>query len=443
MTSQGARKRGLSIALFSAFGLAVASVAVPQPATADTSVAEATGLRANLQATLTEEELLHVDESLATTSVTQGGGSDEDSVASVPIEEDFLGLHADVISSESTSEADGNRSHAEIAGADLRLDDTEVLSAEVLRAEAVCPQGDAPSADAQVVDVRLLDQNIDADADLPLDATVPVDLDVEDVVSAEATVTLRQVETADGDSAAATALLAHVEVEAVLSDQEVVTADAGEIVLAEATCERPAGTAAAGGDATADATGDEGGDTGDTGGNDGEEHDGLPGASDELTGGPGADELSPESGPAVGGTEVTVTGERLDAAQELTIGGEEVDFTVEGDGQELTFTTPGGEPGTVDVVVTFDDDSSDTLEFTYEDEVLAAGAEAGDDGGTTAGDADTTGAGNAAAGADTGRAAAGDLPATGSGTTAIATALALLLMAAGAHLLARRDRATA
>lgn len=453
--------RGRATALTGAIGLLFAAGAVA-PAAAQDGGADATGLSANLQATIAEEEVINLNEQLAATSVNSPG-HDEDDVAGIDIDEDDLGLSADVIASESHWTDDATSASAEITQANLRLGDVNMLHADVLTADVVCPTDGATSADAQVAGLTLADQAIDAEADLPADATVPVDLDVDGVVSAEATVTLRQVEDAGADAAHASALIADVEIEAVLSDQEVVTADVGEIVLADANCERPAGVSGDEGDGS---QGDDGApeddgsglpDDGDglpddedglpggdedgapeEGDEDGtpEDDDGAPGGEDGLDdvaddGSPSADDLEPDSGPTEGGTEVTVEGNDLDATETVTIDGEDVEFTVGDDTDTLTFTTPGGDPGTVEVEVTFDDDTADQLEFTYEEvEVLADGMSASDDG-------DGDAAGVAASGSDD----AGALPATGT-SALIGAALGLVLLTAGGGLLLARRRAT-
>jgi hypothetical protein len=435
--------RGQATALTGAIGLLFAAGAVA-PAIAQDGSADATGLSANLQAELGGEEVLHINEQFAPTSVTEPG-HDEDDVVSLDIDEDFLGLSANVIASESHWGDDGASAEAEIADANLRLDDVTVLHAEVLTAEAVCPSGGDTTADAQTVGLTLLDEAIDAEADLPADVTLPVDVDVEDVVAANATVTVHQIEEAGDDHAHAAALVAHVEVEATLTDQEVVHLDVGEIVLAEANCERVAGAGDDNG-APSDDNGttddDENGVPDDDDGILPDDGNGLPDdddnglTDDDADEGPSADGLDPDSGPADGGTEVTVDGNDLDATETVTIDGDEVDFTVGDDTDTLTFTTPGGEPGTVDVEVIFDDGTSDVLEFTYEDEVLAEGMTAPE------GDADANDAADADAGDDIAAAGAGDsgaLPETGA-TSLIATARGLLLLTGGTMLLLFRGR---
>ena len=436
--------RGQATALTGALGLLFAAGAVA-PAIAQAGSADATGLSANLQAELGGEEVLHLNEQLAHTSVTEPG-HDEDEVLGIDVDEDFVGLSADVIASESHWDDETTSSEAEIADANLRLDDVTVLHADVLTAQAICPADGDPTADADVVGLTLLDEALDAEADLPADVTVPVNLDVDNVVAAEATVTVQQIEETGDDHARAAALVAHVEVEAMLTDQEVVYLDVGEIILAEANCERAAAVADDQDEAPADDDGpaedDENGvpdDEDDILPDDGnglpdDDGDGLP--DDDADEAPSADGLDPDSGPADGGTEVTVDGNDLDATETVTIDGEEVEFTVGDDTDTLTFTTPGGDPGTVDVEVVFDDGTSDVLEFTYEDEVLAEGLTAPED------DADADGPADADAGDDVAAAGAGDagaLPETGA-STLIGTALGLLLVAGGTMLLLLRGR---
>ena len=77
------------------------------------------------------------------------------------------------------------------------------------------------------------------------------------------------------------------------------------------------------------------------------------------------DTIDPTVGDADGGETVTVTGVGLEQTERVTFGGVQGDFTVDGD--DLTVTTPPGEPGVVDLVVD-DGDRPRVIEegFTYE-----------------------------------------------------------------------------
>lgn len=76
--------------------------------------------------------------------------------------------------------------------------------------------------------------------------------------------------------------------------------------------------------------------------------------------------ISPASGPAVGGTAVTISGTGLDDVTEVTIGGTAATSLTVVDPRTVTCTTPAGTAGARDVVVT-DDDGAVTLTggFTY------------------------------------------------------------------------------
>ena len=348
-TRPWSRKRSLSVALFSAVGLAAASVALPQAAAAETGAAEATGLEVQLGAA--------EDTILAHTSAPGEGGTHEDEVLDVDLgaEADEFGLRAGAVSSASTFDADGTSAESEVADAHLELFGTDVLHADLLDAQATCPVAGDTSAAANVVGLQLFDDAVDLGGDAPVTASAPVDVDLEDAVEAELTVTLSQVEQTDADSAAAAALVAEVQLETVLADDETVS-DTGTIILTSATCERPA-------DAAPDTDEDEAPDTDEDEGPDTDEDEGP---DEAEPAGPSADELSPDTGPTDGGTIVTVVGEQLDTAEEATIDGAPLDFLVNDTGDELTFTTPSGEPGPVDVVITFGADTTATLTFTYE-----------------------------------------------------------------------------
>jgi hypothetical protein len=83
-----------------------------------------------------------------------------------------------------------------------------------------------------------------------------------------------------------------------------------------------------------------------------------------VPGAPTADSLTPATGPVGGGTTVTVTGTGFVPGQTtVTVGGVDVPVTVVSP-TELTFVTPPGVAGLVDVVVTTPGGSA-TLGFTY------------------------------------------------------------------------------
>ncbi len=85
---------------------------------------------------------------------------------------------------------------------------------------------------------------------------------------------------------------------------------------------------------------------------------------------PTASELSPESGPTEGGTEVTITGENfVPGDTEVKIGDKTVpadEVTVADEGTSLSFYAPAHTPGKVEVVVTTPGGSTEPLTFTYE-----------------------------------------------------------------------------
>jgi hypothetical protein len=456
MSRSPERRPGLALiaGLVGVPSLLLATAAAPSPAGVDD--AHADGLEVNLRAELGGEELLAIHESLASTQAGPTAGTDSDTV--IPVEIPEL-LTADVISSSSTVGDDVNEAEAEIIGLHLRLSDQATLvEASILSSDVTCPADGATTANADLVDLKLLEQNINLEAgDEPIKVDLPVELDIPEIATAHAHVTAQQIEETTADTASATALEVRVALDLVMSDgTEVTELEVGRIAFAESHCSRATGTAGAGGDdgATTDeddttAPGDDDedgsplpalpGDEDDDGAGDDDEGDGtgLPGADDLDADSPSADSLNPDSGPAGGGTEVTVDGQNLDEATEVSIGGQTVEFTVDDEGTELYFTTPGGPAGTVDVVISFGDDDSDTLEFTYEEDgsesdVLAEGAE--DDGAAGDGAAGDGGDGFG------GESQAGTLAATGSDALPVTIALSMLLFAAGAWLLSQRTR---
>jgi len=88
---------------------------------------------------------------------------------------------------------------------------------------------------------------------------------------------------------------------------------------------------------------------------------------------PTAATLAPDNGPAAGGTTVTITGTGFTPDSIVTIDGVDVDpETVATNGNSLTFVTPAGDPGPVDVTVTTPGGTTDPLVFTYGPTALPA-----------------------------------------------------------------------
>ncbi len=78
--------------------------------------------------------------------------------------------------------------------------------------------------------------------------------------------------------------------------------------------------------------------------------------------------VSPDSGPALGGTLVTITGTDLTGATAVTVGGTAVSSYTVHSNTTITATTPAGDPGAADVVVTTphgNSGDSGTGDFTY------------------------------------------------------------------------------
>ena len=81
---------------------------------------------------------------------------------------------------------------------------------------------------------------------------------------------------------------------------------------------------------------------------------------------PTASDLDPESGPAAGGTPVTITGTGFTTGSIVNVDGEQVSPTsVDSDGESLTFTTPEHDAGPVPVSVTTAGGTTAALTFTY------------------------------------------------------------------------------
>jgi hypothetical protein len=85
--------------------------------------------------------------------------------------------------------------------------------------------------------------------------------------------------------------------------------------------------------------------------------------------------ISPDQGPATGGTQVTLTGSGFTGTTSVTVGGRSVRFTVVDD-RTLTFTTPAGAAGRAAVVVR-DAGGDGTGTFTYTAAASRSGSSAG------------------------------------------------------------------
>jgi len=94
--------------------------------------------------------------------------------------------------------------------------------------------------------------------------------------------------------------------------------------------------------------------------------------SDTLTGGftyilpPTVTAISPQSGPVVGGTEITITGENFQNGATVTIGENPATDVAFASETTITAKTPQGPAGNADVVVTNPDTQSDTLPAAFE-----------------------------------------------------------------------------
>ena len=93
-----------------------------------------------------------------------------------------------------------------------------------------------------------------------------------------------------------------------------------------------------------------------------------PGSFTFIDGTPVIDNVSPDEGPASGGTTVTITGDNFVSGCTVTFGGEDAASVTVESSTEITAVTPAHEPATVDVVVSCPAGDSNAEPFTFFDD---------------------------------------------------------------------------
>ncbi|MFY1634082.1 IPT/TIG domain-containing protein [Solwaraspora sp. WMMB335] len=314
--------------LGTAGGLAVTTT----PAHAAPGDAQARGVVVNLDAEVLGIPVIQADAVIGSATAPPGGGTDTETLIDIDLP-GAIGVIADgtVVEVSATRGPISSFASSSVAGLSLSILGLDVVGASAVEAAVSCPYLGPQTADTTLTDLTVfgLPQVLVANGpslDLSAAVTVP------GLVGASLDVSLSRTETVTADTAAAATIVLTVALSGEVLGIPVVI-PVGEVIVAEATCERPAAPAA-----------------------------------------PTAAAIDPDSGPQSGGQTVTITGTGF------VPGGTTVTFdgvpatgvVVDPSGTSLTAVTPAGAVGPADVVVTTDGGSAAPLAYTY----LADGSDA-------------------------------------------------------------------
>lgn len=341
-------------------------------------------------------------------------GTSSPSVAAVNLQALGLNLTTDAVTVSATRGVDASSASAEVADVNLDLLGTSVITAGAVSSSVTCTAGVNGEATTTLTDVTVLGQPVEIAANTPtVLVPVAVTIDNPDVLSATLSATVTRIEDESADGARGAAVSVKLTLNLVLADTEIATVDVGTVVLAESTCQTPTAVAALTTTGITPAEGPQSGGTqveitgtGFVPGATTVTFDGAP-ATDvtvapdgtSLTAttpagavGPatvvvdntretadldytyladGSDAvitgLAPVTGPTAGGTQVTITGTGLTAADGVTFGGTPAtDVVVNPAGTQITATVPASETaGEVAVEVGFPGGDVLAGTFTY------------------------------------------------------------------------------
>jgi len=391
-------RRGRGIRM-SAIGLSAgvvfaSALVATAPASAAPGDASAVGVAADVDASIAGLVDLTTNATVGDVAVA-GSGNDgfTDADGTTLVDAAIADITVGAVTTAVSSTPTGSTASSQIAGANVTLFGTNVLTADAATATATCPVGDTPTSDASLTGLTLFGTAATLDADTP---TVSVSAALDgDLLGVTATVDASRVVTTTATSATATAVLATVTLNGAVGAVTLVDDTVATVVLARAACETPAaatavfaatgitpnsGPTTGGQTVTISGTGFDDGTTVSFAGTPATavtvSPDGTSLTAVTPTGPAGATTavvsngtteqslpytyvaptvsgFTPEHGPEAGGTPITISGTGLQAATGVTIGGTPADVqSVSPDGTQIVVTTPAG-TGSADVIVGF------------------------------------------------------------------------------------------
>ena len=329
---QSTLKRVASVSLAALLGAAGGLAVTAAPAYAAPGDAHARGVIVDLSAEVLGIPVIEASAVIGSVDAPPAGGTDTETLLDITLP-GAIGVAADGTVLEVSATRGPISSSASSSVADVSLD---ILGVNVLTASAVEAAVSCPFVGPQTADTTLTGLTVFGLAEVLIPNGPSLDVSaavtVPGLVGAMLDVSLSRIETVTADSAAAATIVLTASLSGLLLGFPVVI-PVGEVIIAEATCERPAAPAP-----------------------------------------PTASSIDPDSGPQSGGQVVTITGSGFvpgDTA--VTFDGlPATDVVVDPSGTSLTAVTPAHAPGVVDVVVTTDGGSTDPLAYTY----LADGSDA-------------------------------------------------------------------
>ncbi|WFE26787.1 IPT/TIG domain-containing protein [Solwaraspora sp. WMMD791] len=318
----------LAALLWTAGGLAVTTT----PAHAAPGDAQARGVVVDLSGEVLGVPVVEADAVIGSATAPPGGGTDTETLIDITLP-GAVGVTADGTVLEVSATRGPISSFASSAVADVSLNilGVNVLTASAVEAAVSCPYLGTPTAETTLTGLTVLGS---AEVLVPNGPSLDVSaaVTVPGLAGASLDLSLSRIETVAADSAAAATIVLTAELSGEILGVPVVI-PVGTVIIAEATCERPAAPAP-----------------------------------------PTASSIDPDAGPQSGGQTVTITGSGF------VPGGTDVTFdgvpatgvVVDPSGTSLTAVTPPGAVGPADVVVSTDGGATDPLGYTY----LADGSDA-------------------------------------------------------------------
>ncbi len=304
-----------------------AMVFAPTAAQAAPGDASATSVAINLNAGINIPPLVNIPlvgltTTLGTAVAPPGGGTSQSGLLNLGVGGLGVTTAGSVTSTAATRTAAGSTATSEIAGVNIGVLGLSAVALDAVSATATCPAGAAPTAAANVANLRLLGQAVTLNASTPT-VSAGANVNVLGLAGARLNATARQVTTTTATSASSAAVLVDLGLSATVTlTGTTVNVPLGTIALAQASCQAPNATIAS---------------------------------------------VTPTTGPTSGGTVVTVTGNGLQNATGVTVGGvPATSVTPSADGTSLTAVTPASEAaGTVPIVVNRPTGDVAAGSFTY------------------------------------------------------------------------------